>query len=107
MEIKEVAQKLCDAYNTSRPIYGNKAEIFGNTTPIKADYEKVYKALCWLRENEYNVYAKIEKLVTTDNIIAIYELTGCIKDILPDEYSLEANMLKLSLIAILLCRKNQ
>ena len=67
MEIKEVAQKLCDAYNTSRPIYGNKAEIFGNTTPIKADYEKIYKFLVYLRKEKVQVYADVVCFVSNKN----------------------------------------
>lgn len=90
MEIKEVAQKLCDVYNASRPIYGNKAEIFGNTTPIKADYEKVYKFLVYLRKEKIQVYADVVCFVSNKNYKIAKATLEFLAIFVPEEHKIAA-----------------
>jgi hypothetical protein len=88
MEIKEVAQKLCDAYNASRPIYGNNAEIFGNTTPIKADYEKVYKFLVYARSHQ-PLLEIVTSVLNGDNVANTIDF---FMDNIPEEYQETARL---------------
>lgn len=95
MEIKEVTQKLCDAYNASRPIYGNNAEIFGNTTPIKADYEKIYKFLVYLRKEKVQVYADVVCFVSDKSYKIANATLTFLANLVPDEHKIAAMTLLL------------
>ena len=95
MEIKEIAQKLCEAYNTSRPLYHNDTDIYGNTTPIKADYEKVYKFLVYLRKEKVQVYADVVCFVSDKSYkIANASLTF-LANLVPEEHKIAAMTLLL------------
>lgn len=95
MEIKEIAQKLCEAYNTSRPLYHNDTDIYGNTTPIKADYEKIYKLLVYLRREKIQIYTDIVCFVSNKNYKIANATLEFLAIFVPEEHKIAAMTLLL------------